>query len=206
MYICSQQYPPSLTSQGSLSSPDPPPPKPAPPPPPPPCMLSLYDGFLSLFNYPGSLTGITQDAWRLCLGPRPTNGWMSDLKRVIRAESSTLITNHFPIQELLSSPYIGWLILAQSLQCQSGLMLAHWSLTWASLSSVSADVWRQCAMWRRRGLSPDTGPRLRGDQGLCPAHWSLHLALVFFTPALTIINEFIPIKILKGSSIDIGTL
>ena len=57
--------------------------------------------------------------------------------------------------------------------------IPHWSLRWASLSSVSADVWWQCAMWRR-GLSPDTGPRLRGDQGLCRAHWSQHIGIGIF--------------------------
>lgn len=74
---------------------------------------------------------------------------------------ATLITDHFITHTSAgcSLPHmIGDSNWAPALQCHSRLMLSegsHWSL-WASLSSVSSDVWWQCVMWRSRGLSPDS--------------------------------------------------
>ena len=89
---------------------------------------------------------------------------MSDPRRVLSEQSSGHTNaNHWS----LYYSYKRWCSLRHIIgdsnwapvwQSHSRLMLSegsHWSL-WASLSSVSSDVWWQCVMWRSRGLSPDS--------------------------------------------------
>ena len=121
---------------------------------------------------------------------------MSDPRRVLSEQSSGHTNaNHWS----LYYSYKRWCSLRHIIgdsnwapvwQCHSRLMFSegsHWSL-WASLSSVSSDVWWQCVMWRSRGLSPDSDSE---ETRACAQHIG-HSTVFRISHTHNYINEYDP--------------